>query len=418
MADCIDLTFDDDSASDEIAEPAAKRPRAGESVACKTNPEPGSPEKAIQAQLPPTKVPHLVQSQEGLGSAEGAPAVSPPTNSLLDTSPPTNSLLASLHRERIARQLAKAPDVSHAAGQAATELTTAGRGGINAQPAAAAGSVPESSSTQDPVTLLTYNVWFREDVALLDRMAGIEEVIKECNYPHFICFQEVTPNILSLWTKAAWWQRYHASPVRHQQYFTLLLARRDGVVLRGKFQDDDYSHSQMGRGLLRVSADVAGRRVHVATTHLESPFGGEMFSVQRMAQVKEALARLAALQDDGEVLFAGDMNWNDKRDGVLPLGAGWCDAWQKANPGSVGFTYDMAANAMLVGRWPGSRLDRVLCRLREWEVSRVQLVGTRPLCGKTYEFTSRNGVVRTLPVLPSDHFGLLATFSRHRVTPP
>ena len=41
--------------------------------------------------------------------------------------------------------------------------------------------------------LLTYNVWFAEHVALVDRVQGISDVVADTD-PHVICMQEVTPN--------------------------------------------------------------------------------------------------------------------------------------------------------------------------------------------------------------------------------
>lgn len=55
---------------------------------------------------------------------------------------------------------------------------------------------------------------------------------------------------------------------------------------------------------------------------------------------------------------AGDMNWEDKRDGAPPLPSGWCDVWQLLQPGQPGFTYDSKQNPMLAYKGPGLRLDR------------------------------------------------------------
>ena len=63
--------------------------------------------------------------------------------------------------------------------------------------------------------------------------------------------------------------------------------------------------------------------------------------------------------------------------------------------------------AYQVGNWPGSRLDRVLARLRDFKVVAMSRLGTEPIPGVTYSKTFRNGGSKTLPVLPSDHFGLL-----------
>ena len=86
----------------------------------------------------------------------------------------------------------------------------------------------------------------------------------------------------------------------------------------------------MGRELCISKVDlVGGKQLIVATTHLESPCPApptwnQMFSHERVDQAKEALD---ALKGHSNVVFGGDMNWDDKLDGSPPLPRGWCDAW-------------------------------------------------------------------------------------------
>lgn len=55
---------------------------------------------------------------------------------------------------------------------------------------------------------------------------------------------------------------------------------------------------------------------------------------------------------------------------------------------------------------------RVLCKLRDWRLTSMKLVGKERLANVTYTHTSRNGAEKHLPVLPSDHFGLLLTLEQ------
>lgn len=79
--------------------------------------------------------------------------------------------------------------------------------------------------------IMTYNVWFREDLELKSRMDALGDLIKQ-HCPDFICFQvdalsyelfsfpvlmvlicgtvgqEVTPYIYMLMQKSDWWQQY------------------------------------------------------------------------------------------------------------------------------------------------------------------------------------------------------------------
>lgn len=51
------------------------------------------------------------------------------------------------------------------------------------------------------------------------------------------------------------------------------------------------------------------------------------------------------------------MNWG-ARDGPIPLGVGWADAWDQIHPTDPGWTYDKKRNPMLLGSFMGARLDR------------------------------------------------------------
>lgn len=76
----------------------------------------------------------------------------------------------------------------------------------------------------------------------------------------------------------------------------------------------------------------------------------------------------------------------------------------------VGFTYDSKANPMLTGSRLQKRLDRIYCQLQDFEVVSLEMVGTAPIPDLTYQKERKvKGRVQmmTLPVLPSDHFGLL-----------
>lgn len=76
----------------------------------------------------------------------------------------------------------------------------------------------------------------------------------------------------------------------------------------------------------------------------------------------------------------------------------------------VGFTYDSKANLMLTGSRLQKRLDRIFCKLRDFEALTIEMVGTAPIPDLTYLKEKKvKGQVQMLklPVLPSDHFGLL-----------
>ena len=86
------------------------------------------------------------------------------------------------------------------------------------------------------------------------------------------------------------------------------------------------------------------------------------------------------------------------------------DAWSQQNPRDPGLTYDGKKNAML-GPYNRlrKRLDRVFSKAAKYNLVSIVMVGTQALPGVTFVKSYKKGP-KTLPVLPSDHFGLLASF--------
>lgn len=179
-----------------------------------------------------------------------------------------------------------------------------------------------------------------------------------------------------------------------------------------------FSNSIMGRELCIAELEVqAGKPLVLATSHLESPCPAppkwdQMYSKERVDQAKEALNLLTK---NPNVIFGGDMNWDEKSDGQFPLPDGWVDAWADLRPGENGWTYDTKSNQMLSGnRTLQKRLDRFMCRLHDFKISKIDMIGMEPIPGLSYckEKKVRKEMQQlVLPVLPSDHYGLLLTIS-------
>ncbi|GMH05296.1 hypothetical protein Nepgr_007136 [Nepenthes gracilis] len=267
------------------------------------------------------------------------------------------------------------------------------------------------------IKILSYNVWFREDLEMHNRMQAIGELI-QLHSPHVICFQEVTPNIYAAFQKSGWWKKYHCS-VSHEMAHSAAYFCMQLVSLPVKyFSQTPFSNSIMGRELCiaEIAVEVEKPLV-VATTHLESPCPApptwdQMFSKERVQQAKEAVNLLGRYKN---VIFCGDMNWCDKLDGQFPFLEGWVDAWLKLRPKEVGWTYDTKSNKMLLGnRTLQKRLDRFICHLHDFEISGIEMIGTEAITGLSHckEKKRKGGIQKLeLPVLPSDHYGLLLTIT-------
>ena len=257
---------------------------------------------------------------------------------------------------------------------------------------------------------LSYNVWFREDVCLIERMNALSSIVS-LKKPDIIAFQEVTHGIHAILRQQAWWTVYMtpAPPSPPDvAYFTLLLYHKDRISVRYPMNQFPFPNSLQGRDLKTVTGMLAdeGAKILVATTHLESPLGYKQLNVQaRREQCERSLSHLEKAPKDAIILFMGDFNWNERDSGALPFPAGslWLDAWELLHPLDPGYTYNAKENPMLHPRNRLQlRLDRVLCRLPEkWRVEHIELVGTEAIPNVKYEGR---------PVLPSDHFGLFAKF--------
>ncbi|XP_058728123.1 uncharacterized protein LOC131599897 [Vicia villosa] len=275
----------------------------------------------------------------------------------------------------------------------------------------------DSGKEFSSLKILSYNVWFREDLELHKRMKAIGDLV-QLHSPDLICFQEVTPDIYDIFKRSSWWNVYHCSvsseKAHSRPYFCMLLSK----LPVKSFSTKSFSNSIMGRELCIAEVeDVSGKSLVVATSHLESPSPAppkwdQMFTKERVEQANEALNILKRYPN---VVFGGDMNWDEKKDGQYPLQDGWVDAWSELKPSEVGWTYDTKSNKMLSGnRTLQKRLDRFVCHLRDLKISSIDMIGMDEIPGVSHikEKKVRNEIKQlVLPVLPSDHYGLLLTLS-------
>ena len=86
------------------------------------------------------------------------------------------------------------------------------------------------------------------------------------------------------------------------------------------------------------------------------------------------------------------------------------DVWPELWPGAPGHTWDGPGNGMLSSSFR-ARLDRIFVKLADWEAQSIEMVGREAIPGLTYSKMVR-GKEKQLPVLPSDHYGLLLRLRR------
>ncbi|KAJ9136360.1 hypothetical protein P3X46_033448 [Hevea brasiliensis] len=292
--------------------------------------------------------------------------------------------------------------------------------GIESQSQLAATNFTEdisSSAILSSIKILSYNVWFREDLELNERMKALGDLI-QLHSPDVICFQEVTPNIYDVFRQSSWWKAYQCSVANEMAYLRRYFCMQLCKLPVKSFNSRPFNNSVMGRQLCFVELEVQPNKpLVVATSHLESPCPApptwdQMFSKERVDQVTEATD---FLKKNPNVIFGGDMNWDDELDGQFPLPDGWVDAWTELRPGDNGWTYDTMSNRMLSGnRTLQKRLDRFVCNLRDFRISKIEMIGMEAIPGLSHikeKKVSKEVMMLKLPVFPSDHYGLLLTIS-------
>ncbi|PON82597.1 Endonuclease/exonuclease/phosphatase [Trema orientale] len=272
-----------------------------------------------------------------------------------------------------------------------------------------------SGTGLNTLKILSYNVWFREDLELQKRMKALGDLI-ELHSPEILCFQEVTPNIYNIFQQSSWWSVYKCSVSKQMAFSMPYFCMQLSKLPVKSFSCRPFGNSAMGRELCVAEIEVhKDKPLVVATSHLESPCPAppkwdQMFSKERVEQATEAIN---FLQKNHNVVFAGDMNWDDKLDGQFPLPDGWFDAWAKLRPEENGWTYDTKSNQMLSGnRSLQKRLDRFVCKLHDFKIQQIEMIGKDAIPGLSYikEKKVKKEIKKLeLPVLPSDHYGLLLT---------
>ncbi|KAL0442948.1 UNVERIFIED_CONTAM: hypothetical protein Slati_2017500 [Sesamum latifolium] len=251
---------------------------------------------------------------------------------------------------------------------------------------------------------LSYNVWFREDLEMHKRMKALGDLI-ELHSPDVMCFQEVTPSFYGIFQKSSWWKRYCCSIPDETAFPGAYFCMQDLFFFY-------ITAWQWKQALINLRNYPNCRLNPIAANSSIILSWDENFVLQKL-KCNQANEAVRFLEKNQNVIFCGDMNWDDKLDGPFPLLDGWVDAWTELRPGDVGWTYDTKSNKMLSGnRTLQKRLDRFVCKLKDFKISEIEMIGKDAIPGLSYIKEKRvKGQVKelVLPVLPSDHYGMLLT---------
>ncbi|XP_031284214.1 uncharacterized protein LOC116142937 [Pistacia vera] len=229
-----------------------------------------------------------------------------------------------------------------------------------------------SGAVMRSLKILNYNVGFREDLMMRKKMKAVGDLIQQ-HSPDLICFQEVTAKIYDILLQSSWWMVYQCAlsgeEIDSGKFFCMQLSK----LHVKSFNCIPFKNSTMRRKLCVAEfKDEEDKLLVVASSHLEipclrRPTSNQMLSRVCVEQAKEAMNHL---ERNENVIFCGDLNWDDKLDGQFPLPAGWVDAWTESRPGENGWMYEFSGNGTLQ-----KRQDRFICHLRDYKISRIDMIG-------------------------------------------
>ena len=262
-------------------------------------------------------------------------------------------------------------------------------------------SIPSGGSTfrrngsRSQISMLTYNIW-RSAEMMRERIEALGQIVEDLE-PDILVLQEVTLENLAVLREQRWFSRYLLIPPDVTKQGTISLEIILSSYPVDKWFISPYKNSPRKRKLVVAetkNAVLSSVKFVIAGTHLVHAGENTRF---RELQLKEALQVLTPYEN---VCVMGDLNIEDKVDGDVVLPTPWIDAWLSlpGNTDSNGLTWDRSKTpfASVLTRTVNAtsyqaRLDRVLCRLSDFKVKEMRIVGDK---------LTKTGI------LPSDHFGL------------
>jgi len=238
----------------------------------------------------------------------------------------------------------------------------------------------------DTLKVVTYNV-LAEKVNTKQRVPALFKILKDAN-ADIIVLQEVSPWLLFEMLDEPSLKDY-ALFEGYGEYLFIANVKAD-ITRHEKLP------GRQNRSVFFAQFTINGRKVAIATAHMESPLEAGPTRAKQLDQI------FGLLKDCDDAILLGDFNFGDGEEPETShLDKKYVDAWRAVKPNDPGYTWnieksDMAKN----GSFPGEksrRIDRILVRSDRWKPVAAEIIGDKPLNeGKQDAF-------------PSDHFGLTAT---------
>ena len=266
------------------------------------------------------------------------------------------------------------------------------------------GSLVFGSKRSMEISILTFNIW-RSTEKMRERMEALGEIVEDLE-PDLVTFQEVTRDNLAILQEQRWFSRYYLilPDVAKQERPELAILSSYPVE---KWQVYPFKKSDFPRQRRILVAETnssasASAKFVIAATHLvHSGFNTKL----REEQLKESIEIISTYDN---VCVMGDLNIEDKVDGDVILPSPWIDAWLSipGNTDNNGYTWDRSKTPFISVLKKSvnatsyqARLDRVLCKLSDFKVKEMRIVGDK---------VTKSGI------LASDHFGLFTIIEQEK----
>jgi len=244
---------------------------------------------------------------------------------------------------------------------------------------------PEPRKT---ASFVTYNVLADTDQAD-QRVPQLLKIIGDCD-ADVIALQEAAPWFIGKLARAKWFKKYHAPKSGGK----IICPRGLLILSKQPITSSEFAllPSKQRRAYLLVETTINGVKFKIATSHLDS------FLKEGAVRAKQMDVIFKKLSAGDNAVFLGDFNFgDDEQPETKHLDKAYVDVWTKTNPKKKGYTWNIEKSKMARdGSFPkekSRRIDRILIRSKRAKPISANILGDKPLKGKT-------------DVFPSDHFGL------------
>jgi endonuclease/exonuclease/phosphatase family metal-dependent hydrolase len=246
----------------------------------------------------------------------------------------------------------------------------------------------DEPKTAKTASLVTYNVLADPEQAD-QRVPTLLKTIGDCD-ADVIALQEVAPWFIRRLAKADWFKKYHAPKTGGK----IICPRGLLILSKQPITSPEFGllPSKQRRAYLVVDTKIRGVKFKIATCHLDS------FLKEGAVRAKQMDIIFKKLSAGDNAVFMGDFNFgDDEQPETKHLDKAYADVWTRTNPDKKGYTWNIEKSEMArKGSFPNEksrRIDRILIKSKQAKPISANILGDKPLKGKT-------------DIFPSDHFGL------------